>query len=36
MKCIIEQLESIAQEKTVGQDYIITFDDYILSKYSIK
>ena len=32
----IAELESIAQEKIVGQDYTITFDDYISSKYSIK
>ena len=32
----IEELESIAQEKIVGQDYTITFDDYISSKVKFK
>lgn len=32
----IAELESIAQEKIVGQDYTITFDDYISSKVKFK
>ena len=32
IKLRIEELESIAQEKTVGQGYTVIFDDYISSK----
>ncbi len=36
IKSRIEELESIAQEKVVGQGYTTTFDDYISSKVSFK
>lgn len=36
IKLRIEELESIAQEKTVGQGYTVIFDDYISSKVKFK